>query len=596
LLRFVLFVCFAAITCSAAVESSAAGGPGYVRKVAGFRTAIVFVHGIFGDARETWTNPVTKAYFPDLVATDSQFAGADVYTYEYPTSFLNAPFSIDEISENMRLFFDNDEISAHQNLVFVTHSMGGLVTRAYLLKNREAAARTRMIYFYSTPTTGSEIAAIASLVTTNPHLAKMRPMASADYLADLQRQWLAADFEIPSYCAYETQNTYGVSVVTQASASNLCTKRLDPIAADHISIVKPNGVRDVPFVALKSAFSQSMKSSSSEPIAGLLRSAGRAPSESQAGMAVLFGAGEYTAFVNVTVVNKDKQFNTIDLLDTLFRYASAKFKQKDDTPVRVESDDCVRSDKEFRCSLLLGFGTHRPAKGEVLELQFGPLLATHEISESTFTWEVKDTWRGIKNRDRPPAYVAVSEVAYEISKIDWLVLSDAEVIFGINDQSLLKFSVTNPTGRSKSIRRLVFVASQSRGGACAAHGEKQEDTVLNLDWEKIISGLPSAAVLNLRGVIVPVRVVYNPDLICLGYHLTASLPMFEVVEAYGTKQIFVRINEIPNKILSARSSKSEKQTVPPKRLAAWPALYIRLEGDAAEAIVPTGIYVQRQQN
>jgi pimeloyl-ACP methyl ester carboxylesterase len=241
-----------------------AGDPGYLRKDEGAKSVVIFVHGIFGNAKDTWTN-ANKTYFPQLVADDAQFNGVDIYVYEYPTSFLNGPFSINEIAENMRLFFDSDAVTAHQNLFFVVHSMGGLATRAYLLKNRGAAAKSRMIYFFSTPTEGSQIASIATLVSSNPQLAKMQPMQSASYLADLQLDWLAADFQIPSYCAYETQKTYGISVVTQASASNLCNKPLDPINADHISIVKPSGNRDVPFLVFKSAFSQILALGPFEP-------------------------------------------------------------------------------------------------------------------------------------------------------------------------------------------------------------------------------------------------------------------------------------------------------------------------------------------
>jgi hypothetical protein len=97
---------------------------------------------------------------------------------------------------------------------------------------------------------------LAKLISKNPQLAEMRPMQSIDYLAVLQRQWLAADFKIASYCAYEKQPTYGIDVVTQASASNLCNERLDPIDEDHINIVKPSSMRHPSYLAFKSALSQ----------------------------------------------------------------------------------------------------------------------------------------------------------------------------------------------------------------------------------------------------------------------------------------------------------------------------------------------------
>jgi triacylglycerol esterase/lipase EstA (alpha/beta hydrolase family) len=251
------------------VLGSAQLGSRYTKQSQGNQSVIVFVHGIFGDSVSTWTNR-NGAYWPDLLGSDPFFSRYDVYTYEYASRLVGTFFSIDEIAENMRLTLDADLVSDHKEIIFVSHSMGGLVTRAYLNKNRAAADRVRLAYFYSTPTTGSELASIASLVSRNPQLAQMRPMQSAEYLGDLQRQWLDINFQIPSFCAYEKQSTYGVNVVTQASASNLCNRRLDPIDADHITIVKPADTRDTPYLALKSAIQQTPPKVSADSETGVI--------------------------------------------------------------------------------------------------------------------------------------------------------------------------------------------------------------------------------------------------------------------------------------------------------------------------------------
>jgi hypothetical protein len=109
-----------------------------------------------------------------------------------------------------------------------------------LLRNRDVADKTLFAYFFSTPTTGSQVASIASWLSDNPQIFKMKPMNAGDYLADLLRNWLAAGFSFPSYCAYEKRPTNGIMlVVNMDSASALCTKALDPIDADHSRIVKP---------------------------------------------------------------------------------------------------------------------------------------------------------------------------------------------------------------------------------------------------------------------------------------------------------------------------------------------------------------------
>ena len=155
----------------------------------------------------------------------------------------------------MRSVLVADGVSSYRKIVFLSHSMGGLVTRAYLLKNRNVADHTFFAYFFSTPTTGSQIASIAQYLSSNPQFAKMKSLNAEDYLADLLRQWLAAGFSFPSYCAYEKRATKGVSlVVNMGSAVALCTKAVDPIDADHIGIVKPTSQNSAPYIAFKAAY------------------------------------------------------------------------------------------------------------------------------------------------------------------------------------------------------------------------------------------------------------------------------------------------------------------------------------------------------
>jgi pimeloyl-ACP methyl ester carboxylesterase len=237
-----------------------AGGAGYLQRLPTNDTVIVFVHGIFGDAKDTWRNAQTGAYWPRLLLEDNEhiFRATNIYVYQYPSPIFGKTYSIDELAENMRLVLTNDGVfTAHKEVVFLAHSMGGLVVRSLLVKYERFAEKVRTIYFFATPTTGSAIANIAALVSRNPQLGKMIPMSSEDFLADLQRAWLAKGHAIASYCAYEGKETYGVMMVEQASASNLCNRQLDRIDEDHIDIVKPSDQRHLSYMAFRSAFMDS---------------------------------------------------------------------------------------------------------------------------------------------------------------------------------------------------------------------------------------------------------------------------------------------------------------------------------------------------
>ncbi|RZN10080.1 alpha/beta fold hydrolase, partial [Bradyrhizobium sp. Leo121] len=222
----------------------------YVRNLGSNSPVIVFVHGVLGDGAASWATG--NVSWPKLVAEDSAFNGASIYVHDYRTT-LKTGLSINELAENLRLRLIDDGVIDHRELIFIAHSMGGLVTRQYLLKYRSIAAKTRFLFFLSTPTTGSELANLASIISRNPQFRDMRLMQSADYLANLQLDWFAANFGIPTYCAYETFDTYGIKVVDQASASNLCTRGLDPIQADHISIAKPTRRTDDQYISFRNA-------------------------------------------------------------------------------------------------------------------------------------------------------------------------------------------------------------------------------------------------------------------------------------------------------------------------------------------------------
>lgn len=85
----------------------------------------------------------------------------------------------------LALFDDRPE------MILVCHSLGGLVTRSLLLKYQQLAAEVPC--FFSTPTTGPEIAAHAKSVTRrNMQFGDMRPWKDDAYVGNLVRQWQAA--------------------------------------------------------------------------------------------------------------------------------------------------------------------------------------------------------------------------------------------------------------------------------------------------------------------------------------------------------------------------------------------------------------------
>lgn len=222
---------------------------------------IVFVNGIFGDAIDTWLN--NGAYWPGLLAQDQDFSDADIYIHSFDSPKLATAEQIDELAGRMDDYLTRDGVfEKHKQVVFLCHSMGGLVTRAFLIKKRPSPSVVPMIYFFATPTTGANIAGIASHISENPQLKYMLPIKQDGYVGDQQNAWLRTSDDpklnypslIASFCAYEKLDTWGFRVVERQSATNLCNRETRAVLKDHIDIVKPADTDKEPYVYFKAAY------------------------------------------------------------------------------------------------------------------------------------------------------------------------------------------------------------------------------------------------------------------------------------------------------------------------------------------------------
>jgi pimeloyl-ACP methyl ester carboxylesterase len=213
---------------------------------------IVFVHGLFGDATSTWTCPA-KTYWPAMLLKDHAFDDSDIYVASYDTPYLGNRMTIDDVVANLDNRLENDHIFEHRDVVFVAHSLGGLIVQRFLLTHREYAKQVKVIYFFSTPETGAEVAKVGSIFSQDPLLREMFPGGENDYLQNLEMEWRAGDFgNIRRYCAYEMQPTNGILVVDRLSGTRNCGKVV-ALNENHISIVKPCSVEDDAYIALRNA-------------------------------------------------------------------------------------------------------------------------------------------------------------------------------------------------------------------------------------------------------------------------------------------------------------------------------------------------------
>ena len=184
--------------------------------------------------------------------TNSAFDGQGIYVYEYVSPKMTGALSLSQLTDEMYDRLKTDGVLTHDELTFVSHSMGGILTREFLVRYQNVTAnKTRMLLFLATPMTGSEFSKLGRF-SFNPQFTILVPNDDPDsFLNTLQDNWKDLHLASKSYCAYETKTSWLGQVVvekTSAVCSAIVIVRLVPIirrlpnqpirTAPHIFILK----------------------------------------------------------------------------------------------------------------------------------------------------------------------------------------------------------------------------------------------------------------------------------------------------------------------------------------------------------------------
>jgi pimeloyl-ACP methyl ester carboxylesterase len=213
---------------------------------------LVFVHGVMGDMDNTWVNAETHASWPELITGDPDLTDFDVFVYGYASPAMGDASTIGQISvrflqqlKDFRFFNNYNEVS------FVTHSMGGIVTKRTLdMLNTQAdnsiLQKVHTVIYISVPSNGANLAALASWLSENPQFKGMSPKNAADFLQSVEGDWAnllrqrTPSSPFPrTYSAYETLPTGPVEVVPELYTSGLSDLPVIGFDYNHINIVKP---------------------------------------------------------------------------------------------------------------------------------------------------------------------------------------------------------------------------------------------------------------------------------------------------------------------------------------------------------------------
>ncbi|MGA3189287.1 MAG: hypothetical protein ABSF22_19460 [Bryobacteraceae bacterium] len=125
-------------------------------------TVMVFVHGVLSSAAECWYQPKTGAFWPHLVRDDQGDLGRiSVFLGGYNTEVDAGEYGMRDCAKELLDALSRETggypaVLAHERLVFVCHSLGGIVVR-YMLECWRELFESKAIYLVlaASPSVGS---------------------------------------------------------------------------------------------------------------------------------------------------------------------------------------------------------------------------------------------------------------------------------------------------------------------------------------------------------------------------------------------------------------------------------------------------------
>jgi hypothetical protein len=243
-------------------------------------TVFVFVHGLLSNSTSCWTS-AAGVFWPDLIKQDAAFDGASIFLGGYYTAVDSGQYDVaqcaDELFEALTgLGEGGAPVLAHANIVFVCHSLGGVIVRRMLEENVASfTCKTVGLVLIASPTLGSEYAAMAKFLSKlygNRTAQSLVP--DSDLLRDIDNRFrrLIEQRRIPCLIGAEACEHHSPwqpkwlprlfgAVVSSNSASRYFGQTKVIPGTDHFDIVKPNDRSHPTYRFLRTFYSAKFKPS-----------------------------------------------------------------------------------------------------------------------------------------------------------------------------------------------------------------------------------------------------------------------------------------------------------------------------------------------
>ena len=222
---------------------------------------VVFVHGLDGDAKSTWhPKNAPSNFFPKWLG--EEFPNIGVWSLGYDacsSGWKGGTMPLVDRATNVLARLEAAGIG-HRPLIFIVHSLGGLVVKQLLnhaasyrkSEWEEIALNTKAIMFLATPHSGSDVSTyiqyIGKIYRASVTVKELESHHPALRNLNLWFRNNCEKLGIRIEVLFEKQPTYGSLVVNETSADPGIAGVIPiPVDADHRTICKPSGKSDLVF-------------------------------------------------------------------------------------------------------------------------------------------------------------------------------------------------------------------------------------------------------------------------------------------------------------------------------------------------------------
>lgn len=225
------------------------------------KNVILFVHGFIG-SRDTWISDSNSLRLPHFLQENIQlkqdydFALFNYFSkltdkfekVKWLLSFFNGGKKLKKnlsIQDLADLLYSEIQINLkhYDKVIIIAHSMGGLVSKACIIKSLERKTNTNICSYFSlaVPHNGSNLAILGKAILNNPHVKDLAPLEI--FINDINTKWLSLE-NLPLTRYYQGKAD---EIVPKTSSIGYDRRQIEPVFSDddHFSILKPENTNSV---------------------------------------------------------------------------------------------------------------------------------------------------------------------------------------------------------------------------------------------------------------------------------------------------------------------------------------------------------------